>query len=159
MKKATAYLRNEMIFMHSLSETTAGVWILSEPVLTAAKNNSVSIGKNVYAALNNSRSKVPHPTSWKGIFDPVLTLAGVKTYKAFMINCKCVEIEFDGRQVSFLPMKNLGSSGGFERLNIKSVQVSIDEINQNGNHLISTFELSTFQSKGVRPSKVDNSSG
>lgn len=60
--------------------------------------------------------QVTHPTSWKAIFDPVLKLAGVKTWGTFVKSAKFVEIERDSDGVWFSPTRILGADGGFERI-------------------------------------------
>ena len=141
MKKATAYQREEKIFLHSLSKTNAGVWILSEPVLAQASIDTPTLGRSVLAVLNGSMEQVAHPTNWKGLFDPMLKQAGVKTLNSFMKKCKCVEIESDAGLVSFLPMKNQGSSGGFESLDMKVGPIALSEASDVGEKLNSAFDL------------------
>lgn len=141
MKKATAYQREGKVILHSLSKTTAGVWILSGPVLTQTSIDVSSLGQDVVTMLNGSFEKVAHPTSWKGLFDPVLQKVGVKTLNAFMKKCKCVEIESDAGVVSFLPTKNLGSSGGFEPLCEKVGPIALSDASGVGEKLNAAFDL------------------
>jgi hypothetical protein len=141
MKKATAYQREGKVFLHSLSKTTAGVWILSGPVLAQTSIDVSSLGQNVLATLNGSFEQVAHPTSWKGLFDPVLQQVGVKTLSTFMKKCKCVEIESDAGVVSFLPTKNLGSSGGFEPLCAKVGPIALSDASGVGEKLNAAFDL------------------
>lgn len=141
MKKATAYQREGKVFLHSLSKTTAGIWILSKPVLVQTSIDALSLGQSVLTVLNGSFEEVAHPTSWKGLFDPVLQQAGVKTLSAFMKKCKCVEIESDMSAVSFLPTKNLGSAGGFEPLEARVGPVALGGASDVGEKLKAAFDL------------------
>ncbi len=141
MKKATAYQRDGKVFLHSLSKTTAGVWILSGPVLAQPSVDAASLGQSVLAVLNGSAEQVAHPTSWKSLFDPVLQQVGVKTLSTFMKKCKCVEIESDARGVSFLPTKNLGSLGGFEPLVAKIGPVALGDASDVAERLGAAFNL------------------
>lgn len=43
-----------------------------------------------------------------------MTLAGVKTVAAFNRAADCVEVEQADREVTLIPMRNLGAKGGFE---------------------------------------------
>jgi hypothetical protein len=119
MKRATAYQRGERIILHASSKTKAGVWILSAPVLAADQTDPRHLGEGVLEALDGSREGVPHPISWKGIFDPVLQLAGVKSWGTFAKMAKCVQIEFGTNRIALLPTKNLGAKDGFEPLPAK----------------------------------------
>src|ERR1019366_4670553 len=108
MKRAIAYQRRGQLFLHASSKTKAGVWILSPPVLTCSMEDTSRLAGCVAETLSGSNEGVPHPSSWKGLFDPVLRLAGVKSWKIFVNSAKCVEIELDAERVSFIPTKNLG---------------------------------------------------
>jgi hypothetical protein len=68
-------------------------------VLLADSNDPGQLGKAVFDALDGSQENVLHPTCWKGLFDPVLRLAGVKSWSAFARSAKCVEIEFATNRV------------------------------------------------------------
>ena len=119
MKAATAYLRGEKIFLHSSSKTTAGVWVLSMPVVVVEKGNLGDIGRLILDSLNASQDNVPHPKSWTNIFDPVLQLAGIKSWNAFAKSAKCVEIESDGERIFVIPTKNKGADDGFDPIKEK----------------------------------------
>lgn len=119
MKKAVVYQRGENIYLHALSRTTAGVWVLSGPVFVLDLAEIFSIVDIFHSVISGSFDQVPHPVSWKGIFDPVLQKVGVKSLSAFMKNCKCVEVEVCAEEVVFVPTKNLGPSGGFQCLDSK----------------------------------------
>jgi hypothetical protein len=119
MKFATVYGYGGRIFAHANSQTTAGVWVVTNPVLAIDRDDPVQLGKAVIDALNGSRRDIEHPTSWKGIFDPVLHLAKVTSWSRFARSAKCVEIECDNDKVSLFPTRNLGPRDGFERLPAK----------------------------------------
>ena len=119
MKMATAYMRGERIFLHASCKTTVGVWILCRPVYALNQDDRGDLGSAILDALDGSQENVPHPTVWKGLFDPILQLAHVKSWNAFAKSAKCVEIEFGTNRVSFLPTRNLGPKDGFEPLESK----------------------------------------
>lgn len=140
MKKAAAFQRGGKIFLHASSKTTAGVWIMDEPLLVVDSPDATQLGSCVVIALNGSRENVPHPTIWKGHFDPMLRLVGVKTLNAFMKANKCVEIESAAGQISFTPTKNLGTTGGFEPLDTKVIQVMLGTPDSLGRSLFAAFD-------------------
>lgn len=121
MKAATAYLKDDRVFLHSSSKTTAGMWILSEPIFSVEKMDSELLGRYTLDALHASTQQVSQPQSWDSLFTPVLKLAGVKSLSAFMKSAKCVEIEFDGEQVRLIPTQNLGVDDGFQPLQSKEI--------------------------------------
>jgi hypothetical protein len=97
----------------------AGVWILCRPVLMVDQNDSGKLGDAIFEVLGGSTENISHPTFWKGVFDPIIQMAGVKSWNAFSKSAKCVEIEFETNRVSFLPTRNLGPKDGFEPLEFK----------------------------------------
>lgn len=114
MKAATIYERKGALYIHSSSKTVAGVWIISAPVLTADKANVGEIGRAIRECLAASEEGVPHPNSFANLFDPVLDLAGVKSFGTFVKSAKCVEVEtFEDAIVTLLPTRNEGVDEGF----------------------------------------------
>lgn len=142
MKKATSYLRGQRVFTHASSKTTAGVWILELPVLVADAGDVETLGQQVAQALHASKEGDPHPVSWKGIFDPVLKLAGVKTWGTFVKTTRCVEVEGLPDHVSFISTDNLGSDGGFNATIRSDVSVPLSDAEALGRGLLAAFEKS-----------------
>lgn len=130
MQAATAYKRGSQIFVHSSSRTTAGVWLLSEPVAAVAVDDPEELGRRILEALNASKDQVPHPKSWKNLFDPVLHLAGVKSWSTFVKSAKCVEIEAINGVAKLIPTRNLGADDGFSPLieKAESCETSPDKL-------------------------------
>jgi hypothetical protein len=90
--------RSDFITVHSQSKTTAGVWILTEPVIQVAKT-SVEIGRAGRACLDASIRDVPHPATFKNLFDPVLVIAGVTTFRSFLKSAHSVIFEREDGQI------------------------------------------------------------
>lgn len=121
MKAATIYERNGKLYVHSSSKTTAGVWVINAPVVTARKENVGEIGRSIRACLAASREDVPHPKSFTNLFDPMLTLAGVKSFSTFVKSAKCVEVEtVNDETVMLIPTRNEGAEDGFTPLSNKT---------------------------------------
>jgi hypothetical protein len=72
------------------------------------------IGAGIRASLDASQSGVAHPRTWTGLLDPLLGLAGVKSWSTFARAALSVGIEEDGTAVSFIPSRNLGPDQGFD---------------------------------------------
>lgn len=142
MKKAISYMRGQRVFTHAISTTTAGIWILELPVLIADAADVEALGEQVVQALQASKDGVPHPVSWKGIFDPVLKLAGIKTWATFVKAARCVEIEGLSDHMSFISTDNLGAIGGFNGTTRSDVSVPLHDVRTLGRGLLVAFENS-----------------
>lgn len=117
MKAATIYERKGKLYVHSSSKTTAGVWVINPPVLAVEKEATGEIGRAIRECLGASREGVPHPKSFTNLFDPVLDLAGVKSFGTFVKSAKCVEVETSGdAAVTLIPTRNEGVDDGFAPL-------------------------------------------
>lgn len=127
MKAATAYRRGNRIFLHASSKTTAGVWILDQPVAGVAGDDADAVGAAAHASLAGSREGVAHPTAWGALFDPVLALAGVKTFATFIKGAKCVEIEADDDIIRLIPTRNEGIDEGFNPLHDRTQTIAGDD--------------------------------
>ncbi len=142
MLHATAYLRGDKVIIHPLSETTDGVLVLDSPVTISDFSNSSELGQKVIGALNASKIQVPHPSVWKGLFDPVLNLAGVKSQSVFMKSSKCVFIKSNGSEIEIVPTKNMGVKGGFEHLVDLSLKTTSKDNLEVGYQLTAAFSES-----------------
>ena len=116
LKAATIYQHKGEMFVHGSSQTTAGLWILNEPVLHPATSSEIELGAAIRNCLASSRQNVPHPTDFSRMLDPVLKLAGVRSFETFVKSAKCVEVEMAETTISLRPMRNLGSKEGFEAM-------------------------------------------
>ena len=129
MKATSIYERNDKLYIHSLSKTTAGFWVINAPIVTASKENFDEIGRSIRECLAASREGVPNPISFTSLFEPVLTLSGVKSFATFVKQAKCVEIEMinDGA-VTLIPTRNGGAEDGFTPLpNRTKIAVGSDD--------------------------------
>lgn len=113
MKAATIYERGGKVYIHSSSKTTAGVWVINAPVLTVKKEDVGELGRSIRRCLDASSEGVPHPKSFTNLFDPVLALAGVKSFNTFVKSAKCVEVEMAGETATLIPTRNEGAEDGF----------------------------------------------
>ncbi len=113
-RRATVYLRRRQFYVHSVSQTTQGVWIFTSPCTKLdLKCPDTRLGEAIMSALSGSRDGVPHPVKWGHLIDPLLQQAGVKSWATFAAGASCVEIEDDGSRISIIPSKNLGARNGF----------------------------------------------
>jgi hypothetical protein len=97
--------------------TSAGVWIFSEPIVAlSAEGTAAELGRAVLAALDRSRSPVPHPDQddWVHLGKSLYTAAGVKSWRAFSVSAELVSAEEEGDRIALMPWRNLGPKDGFE---------------------------------------------
>ncbi len=116
MKSATLYGRGGKIYVHSSSKTTAGVWVINAPVIVVEGGGVRELGRSLRECLAASGEGVPHPKYFNGLFDPVLNLAGVKSFNAFVKSAKCVDVEQNGETATLIPTRNEGAKDGFAPL-------------------------------------------
>jgi|SRR5579859_7291122 len=147
-ESAAAFLRNGKIFLHPELRTTQGVWIFAEPV-TVASESSRDLGAQVLAALSQSSSIVAHPATWKGITDPLLRAAGVRSFSAFARSARCVGIYLDENGMALTPMENRGPGKGFIHLNDKAIRCQQTKRDA-ANALRAAFDACE-QSRYIRP--------
>ena len=117
MKSAGAYLRNGRIFLHPDSKTIKGFWIASEPVM-ATDEDDKDLGTKILWILSQSTVDVPDPAS-RAAPKALLKAANARTYEEFADLTKCIEIEFDGRELVFTPSRNGGPRRRFSYLKEK----------------------------------------
>ena len=142
MKAATIYERKGQLYVHSSSKTTAGVWVIDAPVLAADKGNAGEVGRAILECLAASREGVPHPTSFTNLFDPVLDLAGVKSFGTFVKSAKCVEVETsDDSTVILIPTRNEGVDDGFAPLPNKT-KAALDSDEALGSAAVAVLAMS-----------------
>src|SRR5262245_9296973 len=112
MQRATVYQRDSAILVHTSSETVDGIWILTEPCIRLPIGCSDrELGDALSSAFEESKESLPPPTQWKMIVAPLLTAAGVRSWKAFARGAVCVHAEYESRYLSLIPTINLGVTG------------------------------------------------
>jgi hypothetical protein len=126
MKRAAAYKREMKIYFHSDSKTTAGVWIATAPFVALEESDlPPRKGNCLREVLGHSQEGVPHPTRWD-LFDPMLKLAGVKSWSKFVKSTASCSVELEGDQFQFIPYKNLGPSKGYVQIQDRKMVISAD---------------------------------
>jgi hypothetical protein len=126
MKKAAAFLCKGKIFLHPYSRTTLGFWIFSTPVLVASESDK-DIGGQLLEVLSKSAENVAHPTIWKGLTDPLVKTAGMRSFDAFAKSAIVVDICCDEGNVTLIPTKNGGPQNAFLHLNDKMIKCEASE--------------------------------
>lgn len=140
-KSADAYLRSGgRVYIRAISETVAGVGISSGPPFVAALDKPEDIASALQEALQYSKPGVPHPSREKlnHIFDPVLAIAGVGSWRTFSKGARCVDIRVEGDSVRLIPTRNLWPRG-FEELLERGRVIALSS-SELGNAVIEAFD-------------------
>ena len=122
---ATIYRKGKHLYFHASSRTTSGVWIATSPfsMLPADASLAQKAGA-IEGALEGSREEVDHPTEFRELITPLLSLANVKSWATFSRKARCCTVEMDDKSIAFVPHDNLGSREGFAPRNDRVVRVS-----------------------------------
>jgi len=139
MKCATAYLRGGKVYLHADSQTKDGFWILAEPVLACDGGDTAAIGQCVLEALRGSKHGVRTPDWRTDIANPLLQLAGIKSYNAFAKTTKSAGISFEDGHVRIIPSRNGGPRTGFVPIVEKTREATVDP-SELGTELMAAFD-------------------
>jgi hypothetical protein len=81
---------------------------------------------SIVQAIQASQQNIPHPLRFEGLFDPVLRLAGVKSWATFMKGTASVDVDDDGQWLTFEPSKNQGPRAGYTPLSDRKFRLPRD---------------------------------
>jgi hypothetical protein len=123
MKSASVYERDSRVIVHSQSRTTSGYSLLDDPVLRV-NGDDAALGEAVRRCLDASKVGVVDAQN-ADLFRPVLALAGVRSWKAFMDGARHAHIQVDGNgAIGCGPSHNGGARDGFFPLPQLSLHIS-----------------------------------
>lgn len=98
-----------------MSRTEAGFWVAAQPCLALAADVSpAEVGTAVATALSASGGGLPNPRPGGPLpIQPLVELAGVKSWPAFAKGVRLVAVRLEGADVSVEPKENRGGREGF----------------------------------------------
>jgi hypothetical protein len=105
----TLYVRPEGLYVASNDRTTTGLWIGSGLVEIVQRDDTEAVGRSILGSLDSSVLDVAHPAQdeWsaqrKRSLDPILKLARVRSWRAFISAATTVGISRKGAQVMVTP--------------------------------------------------------
>ena len=138
MKCATAYLRKGEVFLNSSSKTSVGAWVCTSPYLIVDSHDVEQLGRAVIEVINGSLDGIPHPTEFTSLTKPILEMAGVKSWGAFVKGAHCCEISESNDVITITPTINQGKNG-FDHINDKSLNINLSTVKKIGDELIEAF--------------------
>lgn len=116
-QSVAAYQRKGNIFFQPMHRTTAGVDIGAEPILIAPAEAAASdLGELLVECLRLSRDRVPHPTDWSKIPQPLWSAAQVRSWSDFVKGALHLTADKAENGIVFTPMANEGARRGFAPL-------------------------------------------
>lgn len=124
MQAATVYQSRGMIYLHSSSKTTTGIWIATPPFIKVLPGDRSVLGDAALTDLAASLSSVSHPENWTGVLAPLLEVANVKTWSTFIKTAASVHLEMERQRLRIIPQMNLGPNAGFESLTESATELS-----------------------------------
>jgi hypothetical protein len=129
MKKlAEVYERNDDWYFQPSSQATTGLWIATPPVIRLKKQDSSQRKwEAVMEVLNASRQGVPVPADNENLVAPLLALAKVKSWAAFMKNGKCIGLELENGCLTIMPHRKFPRpKGALEGISEQAIVLSAD---------------------------------
>ena len=131
-RSAVAYRANGRLIIAPIVQTTIGLGVEVDPHCLPAPVDHDALANALAGALARSDRVVPHPLQgeWKGLFQPFLRAAGVRSYRAFMADAQRVGIALDGQQLTLEPQRNLGPREGFVPVPENAEWVDQDDLHQ-----------------------------
>lgn len=105
LKSVSVYQRRGFYFVHPLAGSQGGdPALFIGPVLKLEEGaDAAALGEAVLQSLKASHHNQPWPTSWKGLTQPLLDAAGVKSESTFMKSAKGVRVNLDQGVLQLLP--------------------------------------------------------
>jgi hypothetical protein len=146
MKLATVYERGGKLYVHGFSQTTAGMWVFCEPVLTPAEAPE-EVGRAIRASLGASRGGIPHPSQQElDVLDrPLLALARATSFDDFAEGATCVQVSMqvgmNGEAITLIPLHNGGARGGFTTLEEKAQTITTDSDEELGSAVLAALAM------------------
>jgi hypothetical protein len=126
MKIASVYEREEAWYFQPSSKTTNGLWVATPPVIRLAPQDSTQRkGEAAIEALGASRESIPIPANPSALVAPLLAMAKVRSWPAFMKRAKLTMLELDHGTLRIIPQKKLADpEGALESLPEKTIELS-----------------------------------
>lgn len=119
---ASAYLKDEKIYIHSNLRTEDGITIEVKPFFKVGlEENPSQIGNAVLEALDNNKF------FGKSSYDPKTHLEGTgcKTEKEFSRNSRLCFVEKSRKEYQFLPTEKILRKGGYQPMEDKSFSLPL----------------------------------
>ena len=145
MEKASGvYLINKNIIVCGMQQATTGLWFHNQEYSKLAYNSDYAcIGKSIRDSLLSSRYGVTHPSQeyWETSINPLLTLAGEKSYRSLARKAVLCSIRMNNEEISLLPTRR-GKGGIYshkvESTKLLSISATDEEL---GQALMEAFKL------------------
>ena len=99
------------------------------PIVLPVDASGDRIRAQLSDSLRDSERVLPHPaqSEWKGLFDPFLKAAGVRSFRSFMQAASMLMVEQNDTGMAITPMRNAGPRGGFQEILEERMMLPNDE--------------------------------
>jgi hypothetical protein len=125
MKLATVYRRSGKYLLNSSSQATSGVWIGKVFRVLPTSASDESLGRDVLAALQLSRTGIAHPDpkDWAAIQQPLLDAAGVRRWSQFVKGSDMVTVRLGDGVIEVTPERRVAGEEGLEEVPEKMMRI------------------------------------
>ncbi len=142
MKGCAVFKRNDDWYFHGLTRTTAGVLIATAPYRRISIESAAQLGQVCLEAIQTVTDSVPHPTEFASHFQPMLELAGVKSWGQFTRNAPYVDVIADHESYRISPTRNAGPKQGYDAATAGPITLPLDaSAKQIGEAVQQAFDL------------------
>jgi hypothetical protein len=120
-KSASAFERRGMVYLHPLSRTKSWIYMATPPFLAVARLDTERIAEAVRKVLAASRPLIDEPPD--DVMDALYTMAGVRTWTAFVRGTRLLSLEQNGGVIELIPCRNGGGREGFQSIEGRAIKV------------------------------------
>lgn len=99
MKMAHVYRLRDKYLVTSASQTDAGVWIGTDPIVTTELDAVSQLGEAVRDRLSESKFGIPHPIDFSSVGSSLLEAAGTESWSRFEDCAVFTSVESDETKI------------------------------------------------------------
>jgi len=144
MKSASVYLRRGVFYVHPLAGSQGGdPCLFTGPVLQSPEHaGAEALGSLVRQAVEASHHHAPWPTDWKGLTDPLLAAASVKSMATFMKGATHVRVDVDRGELTVTPTTTKEHRNAFSPLKGREIKRAVGSDAEWGKAVVHGFAMS-----------------
>lgn len=143
-KDISIYLKDEMIRILPIVTTTQDISLQAEPVFFLKSNDPVeTIGRIALEAFDYCRTGFPHPSNQHEFTlhsRSINKAMKIKTWKAFKLGAKVLDVSINNNVISIHPYKNEGVRAGFTPLDNEKVRTCSLDPAELGQAILDAFK-------------------
>jgi len=140
MKVASAYLRQQTVYLYPFSKSEVGFWMATPPFLRCSPHNPEQLGLAVSQSLATSQEDSVLAPSGDDFLAPLYEMAGVTDWQEFCQSALSVGIRLRDDVISLIPQRSLGPNKEFVPIFANAIALPVGASDLDiGNALMETF--------------------